>query len=250
MTEIFDRTAIEDTFAPASWQRIVFSEFEATLTGRARPFPCVFGVTGFKANQLRFAFADPLDADATGGYLMSYLKIARTLGRMTSLVVFARPGPVQHLESYRQQFWQLLASLERSDPAPRPAEIASELDTPSWEFCYGGEPFFVVCNTPAHVLRQSRRSTSFTVTFQPRWVFEGITDSDDPAVLKALASVRDRLSRYDAIDPAPYLGSYGDPENREYQQYFIDDTNDAPVCPYRSLGANPNTPRRKEGKVA
>ena len=250
MTELFDKTMIDRTFAPSSWQRVVFSEFEATLTGGARPFPCTFGVSGFKANQLRFAFAETLDAASTGGFLTSYLKVARDLGRMTSLVVFARPGPVQHLESYRQKFWQLLAALETGDDAPRAQGVADALDTPSWAFCFGGEPFFVVCNTPAHVMRQSRRSTSLMVTFQPRWVFEGITDSDDPAMERALAAVRARLARFDAIEPAPFLGKYGDPANREYKQYFLDDTNNAPVCPYRSLRPEPDAPTRKEGKVA
>lgn len=219
-----------------SWQRVLFSEFEATLTSKSRPFPCVFGVTGIKADQLRYAFLDPLTPETLAPALRSYLSVARSLGKMTSLVVFGRPGPVQDIDAYRDRFWSLLDGLERLDDAPRPSAVDRKLDSASWEFCFGGEPIFVVCNTPANVMRQSRRSTAFMITFQPRWVFEGLTDSDDPAVLKALRTVRERLADFDLIEASPHLGKYGDPENREYRQYFIDDKNDTPKCPFHQLG--------------
>ena len=233
-----------------SWQHVVFAEFEATLTSKSRPFPCIFGVTGLKADQLRYAFLDPLSPEDTAPVLRDYLRQARGFGRMTSLVVFGRPGPVQGIEVYRDRFWSLLDGLEALDTAPRPAEVPEALDTDAWEFCFDGEPVFVVCNTPAHVLRQSRRSTSFMVTFQPRWVFEGIMDETDPAQARALRTVRDRLSAFDALAPAPFLGHYGAPGNREYMQYFIDDTNEAPVCPFHSLGQTRQTPDSEKGKVA
>lgn len=233
----------------APWERVVFSEFEATLTSRARPFPCVFGVAGLKADQLRYAFLDPLDADTVAPVLRDYIAEARDLGRMTSLVLFARPGPVQAIDAYRERFWALLDGLARIDGGPRPDGVSETLDHPSWEFCFAGEPIFVVCNTPAHVLRQSRRSTAFMVTFQPRWVFEGITDDPAPEARRDIAEVRNRLAAFDALPPAPYLGAYGDPENREFRQYFIDDTNDTPACPFARLGA-PRDDISRKGKVA
>lgn len=229
---------------------MVFSEFESTLESKSRPFPCVFGVTGHKTDQLRYAFLDQLGAEDVAPLLTEYLANARSYGRMTSLVLFARPGPVQSIDAYRDRFWSLLDDLERVDTAPRPADIPEALDDPAWEFCFGGEPIFVVCNTPAHVLRQSRRSTSYTITFQPRWVFEGITDVDTPAMTRALATVRQHLTNFDAVSPAPFLGAYGDPENREFRQYFIDDTNDAPRCPFHALGKSSETTDSTKGKVA
>lgn len=253
MAELLRKEDVAARFASASWQRIVFSEFEATLTSSARPFPCVFGVSGLKTGQLRFAFPDPMTPATVGPLLSRYLSQARGFGRMTSLVLFARPGPVQGIEDYRARFWELLDGLERDDPVPRPAGLPETLDHHLWEFCYAGEPIFVVCNSPAHVLRQSRRSTSFMVTFQPRWVFEGILDSDDAQMHRALQGVRERLAAFDAIPPAPFLGKYGAPENREYRQYFIDDTNTAPSCPFHSLGQDRAAPAQaaaKKGKVA
>lgn len=250
MSELLTNSQVTEAFRAPCWQRVIFAEFEATLTSRSRPFPCVFGVAGFKADQLRYAFLDPITPETVAPILRSYLAVARGIGKMTSLAIFGRPGPVQGIEVYRDRFWSLLDGLERIDETPRPADVPRELDTEAWEFCFAGEPIFVVCNTPANVLRQSRRSTSFMITFQPRWVFEGITDSDDPASRRDLATVRTRLENFDAIAPAPFLGQYGAPGNREYQQYFIDDTNTAPACPFRSLGRDGARPGQKEGKVA
>lgn len=249
MTTLMTRHDVDAAFPDSSWQKILFAEFESALTSRSRPFPCVFGMSGFKADRLRFAWLDPLTPETLAPVLRDYLEIARGIGPMTSFVVFSRPGPVQSMEIYRDRFWGILKGLAALDDAPQPEGIRRELDDPTWEFCFAGEPIFVVCSTPAQVLRQSRRSTAFMITFQPRFVFEGITDSQDAAARAALARVRDLLTAYDAVPPAPYLGSYGDPDNREYLQYFIDDTNDPPGCPFHALGGTPS-PSERKGKVA
>lgn len=225
-----------EEFAPSGWQRVLLAEFETTLLSKTRPFPCLFGVSGLKSGQVRVTFPDPLTPESLAPILAAYLGQARSFGAMTSLVAFARPGPVRDMEHYRSRLWSLLDGLERLDTVPRPADIPREIDSPAWEFCYAGEPIFVVCNTPAHVLRQSRRSTAFMVTFQPRWVFDGIVGNPNPAVQRSLKKVRERLHAFDAIPEFPYLGEYGDPENREYQQYFIDDTNQTQGCPFHRLG--------------
>ena len=248
MTELLTRRDVARIFPEPCWQRVLFAELEAALTSGSRPFPCVFGVTGFKADRLRFAWLDPMTPETLAPVLRDYLAQARGIGPMTSLVVFTRPGPVLSTEAYRARFWDILDGLARLDDGPQPEGVARNLDDPSWEFSFAGEPIFVVCATPSQVLRQSRRSTGFMITFQPRFVFEGITDSDEPAVLRSLAKVRTLLEDYDAVPPAPFLGTYGAPGNREFAQYFIDDTNEAPVCPFHSLG-EARTPDTK-GKVA
>lgn len=250
MAKYLTRSEVSETYQSPSWESVVFAEFESTLTSKSRPFPCVFGVSGLKRDQLRYVFVDPISPENRGPILEAYLKNARDIGRFTSLVVFGRPGPVQSLENYRQQFWALLDGLERIDETERPADVPTELESDHWEFCFAGEPIFVVCNSPAHVLRQSRRSTSYMVTFQPRWVFEGITDSDEPSAQKALLTVRERLAAFDAISPAPQLGSYGAEGNREYQQYFLDDTNDLPKCPFARLGETDDDNEVQKGRVA
>ena len=231
---IYRAAEVEAAFGTGTWQAIVHREICANLESTARPFPCVFGVAELKADQLRFAFDDRLDADWLGGVLGAYLKAARSIGRNTSLVVFSRPGPIAGLEAYRARLWVLLRDLARLDPAPWPASVDERLDHPSWEFSFGGEPVFVVCNTPAHVLRQSRRASTFMVTFQPRWVFEEILDGG-PGEAKAVSAVRRRLAAYDMLPPSPVLGKYGDPHVREHEQYFLNEGNERPRCPFVTL---------------
>ncbi|SEC34784.1 hypothetical protein SAMN05519104_1207 [Rhizobiales bacterium GAS188] len=226
--------AVKSQFPARSWQAVLFSEFSATMLSEIRPYPCVFGVNGFKADQLRYVFVDPLDAGAIAPALEEYLSQARSFGPNTSLIIFSRPGPIVPMERYRRRFWDILKDLAILDDKPWPAEIPDGLDTPGWEFCFGGEPLFVVCNTPAHIFRQSRRASSMMLTFQPRWVFENILGSKRAADL-AFAKVRRRLAEYDLVPPAPALGRYGDPGTREFQQYFLDDTDRPAKCPFHSL---------------
>jgi FPC/CPF motif-containing protein YcgG len=243
---IFDRVEIENTLDKTSWQKKVFNELATNFMSRSRLFPCTFGVAGFEANQLRFAFSENMDPVEVSLALRAYLKDARSFGKNTSLVVLSRPGPIQSIEHYRARFWLTLHGIHQMDDTPWPENIPAKIDTPQWEWCFGGEQVFVVCNTPAHVNRQSRRSSSFMLTFQPRWVFEGILDTRKTAQ-KATSKIRTRIRQYDLIAPSADLGLYGDADNREFAQYFLDDENGAASCPFHSfVKANQN----KEEKVA
>ena len=108
-----------------------------------------------------------------------------------------------------------------------------------WEYCFAGTPMFVVCNTPAHQGRRSRNGLGLTITFQPRWVFDGI-EGHTPAGQKARRTIRARIDRYDALPPSPRLGVYGSEGNREWQQYFLPDDNETPPrerCPLHIVAA-------------
>src|SRR5258708_36751655 len=102
--------------------------------------------------------------------------------------------------------------------------MPEQIDHPMWEFSFAGEPMLVVCSTPAHVMRQSRWSSSFTLTFQPRWVFEKILGTEKAAAA-AFAEGRKRLIPYDSTSPSPLLGRYGNHDGREDQQYCLTDDN-------------------------
>ena len=226
---------VGSNYAVSSWQSVMFSEFEAQMSSESRPFPCIFGVTGYRADQLRYLFLDPFEVEVLGTQLEHFVGESRTLGPNTSLVVFTRPRPVQTLSSYYRKMWLTLDQLARLDESPWPETIPEQVDHPMWEFSFAGEPIFVVCSTPAHVMRQSRRSSAFMLTFQPRWVFEKILGTEK-AASAAFAEVRKRLIPYDSTSPSPLLGRYGNNDGREYQQYFLPDDNHAETgCPFAKL---------------
>lgn len=229
------RQEVQKQFPDGSWQHAVFTEFVASLESSSRPFPCIFGIQGLRTDSLRYTFLGEVDVPRLGCALARFLSEARTFGPYTSLVAFTRPELVYAVEHYRNMFWSILDALARIDSKPWPAAIPRTLDDPAWEFCFAGEPVFVVCNTPAHIARQSRHSSSFMLSFQPRWVFAN-TLSNDKAAQAATAKVRARLLLHDALPPSPDLGLYGHPENREYKQYFLDDANGPTTCPYTELG--------------
>jgi FPC/CPF motif-containing protein YcgG len=229
---------VGSNYAVSTWQTVMFSEFEAQMSSEARPFPCIFGVTGYRLDQLRYLFLDPFDIEVLGAQLAQFVAESRSHGPNTSLVVFTRPRPVQTLDAYYRKLWLTLDHLARLDKSPWPAEIPEQIDHPMWEFSFAGEPMFVVCSTPAHVMRQSRRSSSFTLTFQPRWVFEKILGTEKAAAA-AFAEVRKRLIPYDSMSPSPLLGRYGNHDGREYQQYFLTDDNHTQTgCPFAKLAQN------------
>lgn len=224
--------------AVTGWQKEFFESFESDMLSETDLFPCVFGVEGMKQGQLRFAFAeDPTneqDLMHVRNALIEYTQMFRTLSRMTSLAVFFKPSeqPLS-MEAYEKQFWDVLGFLHRNDPKEWPGDIPKDTDNRLWEFCFNGEPIFVVCNTPAHKERRSRRAKGFMITFQPRWVFEELKGEKGQ---KGRALVRKRLEKYDAVEVHPAMGFYGEEDNREWKQYFIRNTNDVPEgCPFHAM---------------
>ncbi|WP_295897878.1 YqcI/YcgG family protein [uncultured Bartonella sp.] len=206
------------------------------INNKDRPFPCLFGVAGYRSDMLRFAFFEEITASNIKEILIEFCNNYQSFGKKTSLVLFERPSMVYDINYYYKKFWKLLKELSEIDPIPWPDDIPEIIDNPAWEFCFNGVKMFVVCNTPAHINRLSRRSPSFTLTIQPRWVFEGLLDTEESATI-AFKAVTERLEPYDIIHKSTLLGKYGELNNREAGQYFLDDDNDNNlVCPYQKLG--------------
>ncbi len=249
MTKHYSKNEVTENFETKSWQNVVFKEIASALNNSERAFPCAYGVSAYKSDQLRFSFLDEQNSMDLGAVLADYLANARSYGSTTSLIVFFRPGPVTNIEVYRNRFWNILDELSQVDETPWPEDIPHELEDEFWEFCFAGEPVFVNCNTPAHVMRQSRRSSTFTLVFQPCWIFDKILATPELSQ-KVFKTVRGRINEYDMIPAAPVLGRYGEPGVLEYEQYFLGEDNENPKCPFASLGKPAANAVRDKGKVA
>lgn len=88
------------------------------LLSDSRSFPCLFGVSGFKSNQLRFAFFNQISADYISIVLRVYLSCTQDFGQNTSLVVFEKPSSLLNLNEYKQKFWKLLQDVTQNDRYP------------------------------------------------------------------------------------------------------------------------------------
>ena len=205
-------------------------------------FPCTFAVAAARKSTLRLGYIDGTDRQddwaSLPDLLRRYLEEYRSLSKETSLVVLFRPeGRPLSMDAYRDRFWAVLRYLVAKDSQPWPEDLPNDPDEPMWEFAFGGTPIFVVCNTPVHDRRRSRHADQFMITFQPRWVFEGL-EAESPRGAAARRTIRARLRKYDTVEPSPHLGSYGAAENREWRQYFIDDDNtpaaEGERCPFHA----------------
>lgn len=213
-----------------------------TLLSTKEPFPCTFAVAAARKSSLRFGFVEDLhDTDTWWpmvDVLSDYLKIYQEIARDTSLVIVFPPGnTVLKMTEYYRKFWEILQFLHDNDPEPWPASVPREVEDDWWEFSFSGVPIFAVCSTPGHTRRRSRGGPTFLITFQPRWVFEGL-EADTPRGDTARRVIRERLRAYDDIEPSPELGAYGDIGNREWKQYFLPDNEETtlPACPFRHRG--------------
>ena len=223
------------------WGFNAYHDFKAVVTDEVTAFPCTLGVAGFAANQLRFYFieADPETEDAAfelAAALQSFIPNAKSFGKNTSLVVFFNETKDLGVEAYEKNFWSILNRLHRLDARPWPKDIPAEPEDRLWEFSFAGEPVFVVCNTPSHRSRKSRYSKNFMITFQPRWVFEGVIGEGAPNSDRIKREIRRRLTLFDTVEPSPELCGYGEESNREWKQYFLQETNvpKSGACPFHS----------------
>ena len=69
--------------------------------------------------------------------------------------------------------------------------------------------YFVVCATPSHHARKSRHSRYLMLTFQPRWVFEGLIGPDAPRTTEIQTEIRERIAAYDTTPASGFLSTYG-----------------------------------------
>ena len=211
---------------PVAWVEDAVAKFKARMLDETQRFPCIFGVDAVRRGTLRLAAvpAGPERVERLADALRSFLPSCRDLGNRTSLVVFFEPDQrLATVQDYQDHFWSLLQGLHDLDELAWPDDIAADTASSKWEFSFHGEPMFVVANTPLHTRRLSRQFDYFAVTFQPRFVFEGLEEESDQGV-RARRIIRKRLSEYDHSVLAPTLGSFGADGNREWSQYFLDDS--------------------------
>ncbi|KDR70182.1 hypothetical protein GALMADRAFT_230171 [Galerina marginata CBS 339.88] len=224
-------------YPEGSWQRTAYDEYVRVLLDEELIFPCIYATKGFKADNQVYVFIDSDDLSdprhirtvATG--LADYLPKAHSLGPNTSLVLLAKHNPnPRTVEEYQNLSWKLLDGCAKLDKKPWPADIPTIIDDPKWCFCFAGEPFFTVIQTPAHQQRRTRYAKGVTIVFQPKWIFN-ILFSSDAKRTASLAKVRALVAKYDPIPVSPDLKNYGEEDSREFQQYFLMDENGCePPC--------------------
>lgn len=236
------RSQVTAAFPQGTWQRNAYEDYKAVLLDETIIYPCIYATKGFKSDDQLYLFidsddlSDPRHIRTLAKGLAIYLPRARQLGPNTSLVLLAKQNGdnSRTVEEYNTLFWELLNGLAKLDYKPWPSTIPRDIDTDKWCFCFGGEKFFTVIQTPAHEVRRTRYAPGLTIVFQPKWIFD-ILFSTDAKRVSAIAKVRTLLTKYDPIPVSPELKNYGEKGSRESKQYFLLDENIPAPCQYEKL---------------
>ncbi|KXN82443.1 hypothetical protein AN958_02546 [Leucoagaricus sp. SymC.cos] len=169
--------------------------------------PCIYAAKGFKADNQVYVFIDSDDLSGPrhirtfAGGLAEYLLKARSLGLTPPLSSSPSRTPTH--------------ALSRSIKA-------------------------VVQRHPHHHRRYQMRRTRYTkgvmIVFRSKRIFD-ILFSSDAKRTSALSKVTVLVVKYDPIPVSPNLKNYGEPDSREFQQYFLMDENVPATTPYAKLSA-------------
>ncbi|MGG1675359.1 YqcI/YcgG family protein [Neobacillus sp. NRS-1170] len=221
------------------WQKDAMEKFEAKMTDKSKPFPCIPATQGYQLHHFRYGFIRNSNAKQLADMLEAYSNCFREIGSYTSLIIFYEPRrellEKTPVEKFELLFWKQLNLVQEFDQVKWPNHIPQDPHDSLWEFCYHGEQYFIFCATPSHKNRLSRHFPYFMLAITPRFVLEQFSSSESKAA-KIKASIRKRLSEYDTIAIHPNLNTYGKNDNYEWKQYFLhDDDTTLSRCPFHSV---------------
>lgn len=220
---LLDNDSIQNRTDLPKWVAEEFRNFSKVVSNST--FPCYFGMTALKKNELRYSFIQHENWSTLPQSLLEFLQLMKQKPLVRrGLFLFVEPEPTeQPLDYYRTYFWRVLQYLHEHDQSEWPEKIPQDPDHYLWEFSFGGEPIFAFGNTPAYKQRKTRNlGNSLVIGFQPRVIFEGL-EGELPKGAYSRQMVRERVEKWDSLPKHPNISHYGDAEHREWKQYFIGD---------------------------
>lgn len=209
---------------------------------------------GYRSDDHRYVFLESDDPSEARNVriiapaLRAYLRLSRSLGPNTSLVIMGAPseGGNKSVEEYNNSFWEMLKGLRIWDMKPWPRDVPQDTSNEKWMFCFDGEPLFPVALTPGHQRRWSRHAPVPLIALQPKWVLDKLLATPEKRE-SATGKVRKLLAEYDQTSISPDLTSYGDVGTSEVHQLCLEDENETVHCPYNDFdkgSVSPSSSRR------
>jgi FPC/CPF motif-containing protein YcgG len=220
---LLDNVGIREQKDLPDWIHNEFENFEKIVSDPT--FPCYFGMMALKKNELRYSFISHDNWSTLPQTLIEFLDLIKQKPLVRrGLFLFVEPEKEERsLKYYRTYFWKVLQYLHENDKQEWPTHIPKNPDQCLWEFSFGSEPIFAFGNAPAYKQRKTRNlGNSLVIGFQPRIIFEGL-EGDRPKGAYSRQTVRERVEKWDGLPKHPNISHYGDPEHREWKQYFIGD---------------------------
>ncbi len=200
-------------------------------------YPCYFGTMAERRGEMFYSYVRGKNLGGLPATMATFARLAEQPEyRKNNIAIFFEPDPepLSH-QAYHDLFWRTLQHLHDVDPDPH-ADFQPDPADEAWEFSFGGIQMFVVCACPSFAKRHSRNlGPGMVLLFQPRAVFVD-TITNKVIGREARNQVRERLRKWDDVEPHPDLGFYRDPGNLEWKQYFLADDNERMQdrCPFLS----------------
>ncbi|KUP09807.1 YqcI/YcgG family protein [Bacillus coahuilensis m2-6] len=206
------------------WVKNEYLNFREVVTNKT--FPCYFGMAAEKKGELRYSYVSNDDWSTLPGAIKEFNQLFDENKRLIrhGLFVFIEPETEdKDIPYYREYFWNILQYLHDQDEESWPADYPTDPEHHLWAFSFAGEPYFVFGNAPAYKQRKTRDlGNSLVLGFQPRRIFEGL-EGTSPGGVMSREKVRERVEKWDNLPKHPNISHYGDPDHREWKQYFIGD---------------------------
>ncbi|MBP2005875.1 FPC/CPF motif-containing protein YcgG [Halobacillus andaensis] len=236
MSFLFTKEDMTNTEKVPHWVTREYETFRDIVTDKT--FPCYFGMSAEKRGELSYSYITHHNWDHLPDTIESFIRLFDEQKRMIRHGFFLFVEPEKHVKSipyYRDYFWEILQYLHNHDHKPWPKDYPTDPDHHLWAFSFAGEPFFAFGNAPAYKQRKTRDlGNSLVLGFQPRRIFEGLEGTSDGGIMSR-EKVRERVEKWDQLPKHPNISHYGDPDHREWKQYFIGDDVE-PIrgqCPFK-----------------
>ncbi|KAM3414764.1 hypothetical protein BST61_g9915 [Cercospora zeina] len=242
---LYTKERVESEFDTNAWQRIAYEEFKTTILAKGaglKTFPCVYATMGYRSGDHRYVFlesddpSEPRNVRIVAPALRTYLRMSRSLGDNTSLIIMAAPteGDAKSVDEYNHGFWEMLRGLRIWDSKPWPKEFPQDTQNERWTYCFDGTPLFPVALTPAHQRRWSRHAPVPLIALQPKWVLDRLLSTPEKRE-SATGKVRKLLNQYDQVDISPDLTPYGEAGTSEVHQLCLRDDNEPANIPFQDF---------------
>ncbi len=224
MSFLYTKEDMTDLNKVPQWVKNEYETFRGIVTDKT--FPCYFGMSGEKRGELRYSYITHENWRHLPETLETFIRLFDNQKRMIRHGFFLFVEPEKENRSipyYREYFWEILQYLHNNDHKPWPEDYPTDPDHHLWAFSFAGEPFFAFGNAPAYKQRKTRDlGNSLVIGFQPRRIFEGLEGTSKGGIMSR-EKVRERVENWDRLPKHPNINHYGDPDHREWKQYFIGD---------------------------
>lgn len=223
-SKLLTQDNFKDPGSLPDWVVKEYHTFQDIVTDKT--FPCTFGMAGQKKGELRYSYISHDNWSHLPATLEEFSDLFKNQERLIRHGIFLFVEPEKEGKSiayYRQYFWNVLQYLHDNDQHDWPADYPKDPDHHLWAFSFANEAYFAFGNAPAYKQRKTRDlGNSLIIGFQPRRIFEGLEGTSESGIMSR-KNVRERVEKWDQLPKHPNISHYGDPEHREWKQYFIGD---------------------------